>query len=100
MTSRATGAAEFPGGGHKGVDVFLIEIQVVFVNEGFDVVAGDGVEVRDFDFLGRVARQRIALVEPEGPVLDPQVARFFVEGVDVPVVAKDDFTHRAQAVGE
>ena len=63
------------------------------MDQALGLVGRQVIEAVELHFLGGKRRQRIALVQPERLVLDAQVARLLVEGVDVAMVAEDEFTH-------
>jgi len=70
------------------------DLEQFYVDEGLDVILGNEVEAGNFDFLCGVPGQRVALMQPERLVLDPEIARLFVERMDMPVIADDDLAHR------
>ena len=47
----------------------------------------------DFDLFRSVARQQVALVEPERFVEHAQIARWLIKRCDVTVVVKQNFAH-------
>jgi len=87
----AAGGLALAGSSQKGIEKVGIKEQVVAIDQARLVNLRQAGARRQFHLICGNASQQIALMQPEGLVLDAQVARSFVEGSQISGALQDDF---------
>jgi hypothetical protein len=90
---RPAGAFILPGGRDEDSEVFLVEEQVVTVDQCFPPLERESLARLQFKLASGIGSQNIPLVEPEGSVMDAQITRGFIKRRYGMRRVENDFEH-------
>ncbi len=83
----------FAGHRHKKSKVFLIEEKIVTIDDGFFALQRKALARLQLQLMGGIGGQDISLMQPEGNIMDAQIAGRLVERQDGVRRVEDDLEH-------